>query len=40
MWVKVYTFGDGGTVQDLPVTGSEVINDTVGVLPARIEIGQ
>lgn len=38
LWVKVYTFDDSGAVQDLPVTGTTVINDTIGVLPALIEI--
>ncbi len=38
LWVKVYTFGNDGAVQDLPVTGGNIINDTIGVLPTPIEI--
>jgi hypothetical protein len=38
LWVKVYKFDDAGVVQDLPVSGEHIINQTIGVLPTAIEV--
>ncbi len=37
LWVKVYDFIDGAP-RDLPVTGSETLDDVIGVLPVTVTI--
>ncbi|MFO7320566.1 MAG: hypothetical protein DIU68_002455 [Chloroflexota bacterium] len=38
MWVKVYYLDETLTPVDLPVSGSEVIDGVIGVLPTRIQV--
>jgi hypothetical protein len=40
LWVKLYDFSPGGTVQDLPVTSGERIDASIGVLPVTIQISE
>jgi hypothetical protein len=38
LWVKLYDFGADGSVQDLPVSAGERINDNIGVLEVTINV--
>lgn len=38
LWVRVYTTQPDGTLEILPVTGEQTIEDTIGVLPFAIEV--
>jgi hypothetical protein len=38
LWVILYSFDSEGTLQRLPVSGGEVIEGTIGVLPTELTI--
>ncbi|MFN8528174.1 MAG: hypothetical protein U0670_06155 [Anaerolineae bacterium] len=40
LWLKVYSFAPDGTVIDLPVSGTSVLDNAIGVLPVTITVGQ
>ncbi len=38
LWIKLYDFAPDGSVDDLPVTAGEHVDDSIGILPVTIHV--